>query len=145
MYIWSTTAVCTNQNKKASVAVLSLYGAQVTALEEIIKKTPKDGHLSVAVQTVDSVQGDEKDIIILSTVRNNKVGNIGFLDSNRRANVALTRARYINFSHFCKGTAFGPFDNLSPTAFLFKLFNLSPTTFLFKLFSPQELPLDPWR
>ncbi|OQU76246.1 hypothetical protein SORBI_3010G119050 [Sorghum bicolor] len=38
-------------------------------------------------------KGDEKDIIILSTVRNNKFGKIGFLDSCGRANVALTRAR----------------------------------------------------
>ncbi|CAD6342768.1 unnamed protein product [Miscanthus lutarioriparius] len=84
---------CSNQNKKASVGVISLYAAQVNALKENIGTIQTDELLSVEVKTVDSFQGDEKDIIILSTVRNNKVGNIGFLDSGGRANVALTRAR----------------------------------------------------
>ncbi|KAG0520989.1 hypothetical protein BDA96_08G122400 [Sorghum bicolor] len=72
---------CTDQNKKASIGVISLYASQTGEL------------LSIEVKTVDSFQGDEKDIIILSTVRNNKFGNIGFLDSSGRANVALTIAR----------------------------------------------------
>jgi superfamily I DNA and/or RNA helicase len=127
VYIWSTTAACTRQNKKTSVGILSLYAAQVTRLEDIIGRIPKNGFLSVEVQCVDSFQGDEKDIIILSTVRNNKAGSIGFLNSDRRINVALTRARYITFCRFCKGTTFGSFE----------IYN--------KLFSPQELPLDTWR
>lgn len=100
MYIWSTTAACTNQNKKASIGVISLYASQVIALKENIGRIQTGELLSVEVKTVDSFQGDEKDIIILSTVRNNKFGNIGFLDSGGRANVALTRARYITFFPF---------------------------------------------
>ena len=64
------------------------------ALKENIGRIQMGELLSVEVKTVDSFQGAEKDIIILSTVRNNKFGKIGFLDSCGRANVALTRARY---------------------------------------------------
>ena len=106
MYIWSkTTAACTVQEKKISVGVISQYAAQVTALQERLRMFQKNKFLSLKVQTVDSFQGDEKDIIILSTVRSNSGGHIGFLDSDRRANVALTRARFVNFCPFfgCKG------------------------------------------
>ncbi|KAL5648208.1 hypothetical protein ACJX0J_042563, partial [Zea mays] len=84
---------CNTQKKKTSVGVISLYAAQVTALQERISWFQNNEFVSIKVQTVDSFQGDEKDIIILSTVRCNSGGNIGFLDSDRRANVALTRAR----------------------------------------------------
>ncbi|KAL5648067.1 hypothetical protein ACJX0J_042422, partial [Zea mays] len=84
---------CNTQKKKISVDVISLYAAQVTALQERISWFQNNEFVSIKVQTVDSFQGDEKDIIILSTVRCNSGGNIGFLDSDRRANVALTRAR----------------------------------------------------
>ena len=101
MYIWSkATAACTQNKKKTSVGVISLYAGQVIALQERIRRFQNNEFLSVKVQTVDSFQGDEKDIIILSTVRCNHGGNIGFLDSDRRANVALTRARYVNFCSF---------------------------------------------
>ncbi|OQU79201.1 hypothetical protein SORBI_3008G110050 [Sorghum bicolor] len=82
----------TDQNKKASIGVISLYASQVIALKENIGRIQTGELISVEVKTIDSFQGDEKDIIILSTVRNNKFGNIGFLDSGGRANVALTRA-----------------------------------------------------
>ena len=49
---------------------------------------------SVKVRTVDGFQGGEEDIIIISTVRANSRGAIGFLSNHQRTNVALTRARY---------------------------------------------------
>jgi senataxin len=80
---------------KISVGVITPYVAQVTALQEKCGKYDNHDLLSVQVQTIDSFQGGEKDIIILSTVRCNTNENIGFLDSDRRVNVALTRAKYV--------------------------------------------------
>jgi len=105
----------------------------VNALKENIGTIQTDELLSVEVKTVDSFQGDEKDIIILSTVRNNKVGNIGFLDSGGRANVALTRARYITFF---------PLDPLKiyiPVHFYLNFF--SPTGIAFGFLEMKKLSL----
>lgn len=61
-----------------------------------------DPNFSVSVRSVDGFQGGEEDIIIISTVRSNKNGKIGFLDNRQRANVALTRARYVtNIRYSC--------------------------------------------
>lgn len=58
-----------------------------------------DPNFSVSVRSVDGFQGGEDDIIIIiSTVRSNGNGKIGFLDNRQRANVALTRSRYVRYS-----------------------------------------------
>ncbi len=46
------------------------------------------------MRTIDSWQGREKEFMIFSAVRSNKHGNIGFLENERRTNVALTRAKH---------------------------------------------------
>ncbi|GLJ34036.1 hypothetical protein SUGI_0684510 [Cryptomeria japonica] len=85
--------VCAARQMRISVGVISPYSAQVRYLES--KLTSKDewmNNIDIEVKSVDGFQGGEKDIIIISTVRTNN--NIGFLSDWRRANVALTRARF---------------------------------------------------
>ncbi len=67
-------------------AFISPYSAQVAAAREILPK-------ELRVSTIDSFQGQEKDTIIVSLVRSNEDGDIGFLKDYRRMNVAMTRAR----------------------------------------------------
>ncbi|XP_060669321.1 uncharacterized protein LOC132800210 isoform X2 [Ziziphus jujuba] len=81
---------------KVRVGVISPYKAQVFAIKKKMDKYCKDLHrgFSVSVRTVDGFQGGEEDVIIISTVRCNGIGSVGFLSNRQRANVALTRARY---------------------------------------------------
>ncbi len=67
-------------------AFISPYAAQVAAAKEILPK-------QMRISTIDSFQGQEKEIIILSLVRSNDDGDIGFLKDYRRMNVAITRAK----------------------------------------------------
>lgn len=69
---------------KGDIGIISPYLDQVNLIKN---KTPID------VKTVDGFQGREKEIILISTVRSNNKGNIGFLSDLRRLNVALTRAK----------------------------------------------------
>ena len=66
------------------IGIISPYADQVKIIQEMT---------SVEVKTVDGFQGREKEIIIISTVRSNENGNIGFLSDLRRLNVAITRAK----------------------------------------------------
>ena len=69
-----------------STAFISPYSGQVTAAREMLPKT-------IRISTIDSFQGQEKQNIILSLVRSNDDGDIGFLKDYRRMNVAITRAK----------------------------------------------------
>ncbi|KAL0014886.1 hypothetical protein SO802_001955 [Lithocarpus litseifolius] len=82
--------------KKVSVGVISPYKTQVYAIQEKVKRYSKysDSGFSVSVRSIDGFQGGEEVVIIISTVRSNEKGSIGFLSILKRANVALTRARY---------------------------------------------------
>ena len=71
------------------LAVITPYRAQAHALRERVEPLSAD----VEVDTVDAFQGREKDAILVSLVRSNGEGQIGFLSDLRRMNVALTRAR----------------------------------------------------
>ncbi|XVE85520.1 hypothetical protein DITRI_Ditri17bG0097300 [Diplodiscus trichospermus] len=80
---------------KLSVGIISPYAAQVAAIQKKLGRKYKnlDG-FTVKVKSVDGFQGGEEDIIIISTVRSNSSGAIGFVANPQRTNVALTRARH---------------------------------------------------
>ncbi|KAL0332791.1 UNVERIFIED_CONTAM: putative ATP-dependent helicase C29A10.10c [Sesamum calycinum] len=82
---------------KVRVGCISPYKAQVCAIQKSLRNTystDANDTFSVNVRSVDGFQGGEEDVIIISTVRCNGNGSVGFLDNRQRANVALTRARY---------------------------------------------------
>ncbi|KAL7223622.1 hypothetical protein ACSBR1_025137 [Camellia fascicularis] len=83
--------------QKVRIGCISPYKAQVFALEQKFGKTyniDANSDFSVSVRSVDGFQGGEEDVIIISTVRCNGRGSVGFLSNRQRANVALTRARH---------------------------------------------------
>ncbi|XAR48022.1 hypothetical protein NMG60_11030712 [Bertholletia excelsa] len=86
---------CTGREKKLSIGVISPYAAQVVAIQDKLGRKYEDiVGFSVKVKSIDGFQGGEEDIIVISTVRSNVGGSIGFLSSPQRMNVALTRARH---------------------------------------------------
>ena len=82
-------------NESIDVGIISPYRAQVQYLKKLIKKYDffKPYRRLISVNTVDGFQGQERDIILISLVRSNDEGQIGFLKDLRRMNVAMTRAR----------------------------------------------------
>ena len=82
-------------NERLDVGVISPYRAQVQYLRSQFKKKEyfKPFRHLITVNTVDGFQGQERDIIVISLVRSNDEGQIGFLRDLRRMNVAITRAR----------------------------------------------------
>lgn len=85
---------CISAGQVVSVGVICPYAAQVEAIQGEIGDVKAMCPLVLRVNSVDGFQGSEEDVIILSTVRSNGTGSIGFLSNRRRANVALTRARH---------------------------------------------------
>ena len=81
--------------ERLDVGVISPYRAQVQYLRHLFKKREffKPYRSLISVNTVDGFQGQERDIILISLVRANDEGQIGFLRDLRRMNVAITRAR----------------------------------------------------
>ena len=82
-------------DERIDVGIISPYRAQVQYLRHLIKKTDffKPFRKIISVNTVDGFQGQERDVILVSLVRSNEEGQIGFLRDLRRMNVAITRAR----------------------------------------------------
>lgn len=71
-----------------SIGIISPYRAQVNFLKTSIEDA------QTTIETVDSFQGQERDVIFISLVRSNSENEIGFLKDYRRMNVAMTRAKY---------------------------------------------------
>jgi superfamily I DNA and/or RNA helicase len=81
--------------ERIDVGIISPYRAQVQHLRKLIRQREffKPYRSLISVNTVDGFQGQERDIILISLVRSNAEGQIGFLRDLRRMNVAITRAR----------------------------------------------------
>ncbi len=82
-------------DERLDVGIISPYRAQVQYLRRLLMKREffKPFRRYISVNTVDGFQGQERDIILISMVRANDNGDIGFLRDLRRMNVAITRAR----------------------------------------------------
>ena len=105
-------------DEQIDVGVISPYRAQVQYLRGLIKRDAffKPFRHLVTVNTVDGFQGQERDIILISMVRANDDGQIGFLRDLRRMNVAITRARM-------KLIILGNADTMTKHPFYKKLFD----------------------
>lgn len=81
--------------ERIDVGVISPYKAQVQYLRQLLRRDDffKPYRQALTVNTVDGFQGQERDVILISLVRANEDGQIGFLGDLRRMNVAMTRAR----------------------------------------------------
>ena len=81
--------------ERIDFGLISPYKAQVQYLRQLVKKDAffKPFRSLITINTVDGFQGQERDVILISLVRANEDGQIGFLNDLRRMNVAITRAR----------------------------------------------------
>lgn len=79
--------------KQNTIGIISPYAEQVKFLHQEIIKEDEFSKLNITVNTIDGFQGQERDIIIISLVRSNIDGILGFVKDKRRLNVALTRAK----------------------------------------------------
>ena len=81
--------------ERLDIGIISPYKGQVQLLRRMLRKDSywKPLRHLISINTVDGFQGQERDIILISMVRNNEQGQVGFLSDLRRMNVAITRAR----------------------------------------------------
>ena len=80
--------------KSSQITILTTYTGQMFVIRDLIKNRKEEFHDSLPrVSSVDNFQGEENDVILLSLVRNNEDDKIGFLKTNNRVCVALSRAR----------------------------------------------------
>ena len=81
--------------ERIDVGIISPYKAQVHLLRQLLRRDAfwKPFRSLITIDTVDGFQGQERDIIVISLVRSNDEGQVGFLRDLRRMNVAITRAR----------------------------------------------------
>ena len=79
-------------DEKIDFGLISPYRVQVQYIRQIIKRNHFFIPLRklITIHTVDGFQGQERDVILISLVRANSEGNIGFLNDLRRMNVAIT-------------------------------------------------------
>ncbi|KAF9951459.1 hypothetical protein BGZ70_000987 [Mortierella alpina] len=78
---------------EVDIAIITPYSAQNALLRQLLREE----HPGIEIGTVDGFQGREKQAIILTLVRSNDTGDVGFLSDRRRLNVAMTRSK----RHLC--------------------------------------------
>lgn len=78
---------------KKEIGIITFYGAQLRLIEEQINRGNQFPNLDIRTGTVDRFQGMEKPVIIVSMVRNNSYGGVGFAKTPERVNVAFSRAK----------------------------------------------------
>ena len=81
--------------KFPTIAIISPYKEQINVLKELLLQSPALFAYGdkISVNTIDSFQGQERDVVYISMTRSNSDNRIGFLSEIRRMNVAMTRAR----------------------------------------------------
>ena len=92
-----------NAAMDGNIAVIAPYRAQVDKIKaflnahvpQLARETDREFR-DVKVCTVDSMQGSQRDVVIISITRSNDLGGVGFVRNTRRLNVSLTRARFLN-------------------------------------------------
>lgn len=82
-------------DEQITMGIITPYSAQVDQLHKLAEASPilEPLYRYITINTVDAFQGQERDVIIISFVRSNDNGEVGFLSDIRRTNVAMTRAR----------------------------------------------------
>lgn len=82
-------------SRKLKMGIITPYRAQVEHLVKLAEASPvlEPVFKSITIDTVDAFQGQERDVIVISFVRSNHEGEVGFLGDIRRTNVAMTRAK----------------------------------------------------
>jgi superfamily I DNA and/or RNA helicase len=99
---WNSLKDEDKRMQEQEVGIISFYGHQVKKLQDVRKYAQNDLNIPVRLKTVDKFQGMERNIVIVSTVRSNKIirngivesnSDIGFAKAPERLNVALSRAR----------------------------------------------------
>ena len=98
--------------KERQIGVITPYNNQIKLIGNLLRQ-----YKDVEVQSVDGFQGREKEVILLSLVRSNSRGKIGFLSDARRLNVAVTRARK-------QLTVIGNYETLSEDRTFRRLFTI---------------------
>ena len=119
--------------EQVDFGIISPYKAQVRLLRKYMRnnKMLKPLRHQISINTVDGFQGQERDVILISLVRDNASGNIGFLNDLRRMNVAITRARM-------KLIVFGNAETMSKTKFYEKLVEYFQERGDFVIVQPDE-------
>ena len=90
-HVAGKTGVYNEWSSVDQVQVITFYQAQVSLISKLLQK---NGLKNIVISTIDSSQGSETDVIIISFVRAGKQASVGFLKDNRHLNVALTRAKH---------------------------------------------------